>query len=350
MNKRLFFIFLAIQFAFFKPVTAGKVPTVRVLENTAVFTDAPFKSCHASTIEKLKDGKIIAAWFGGSYEGATDVCIWSAVCEKGKWSSPVKIVTGYNNQQQQIPCWNPVLFKSRDNLLYLFYKVGPNPREWWGEVVISADNGLTWGKKMKLPDGFLGPIKNKPIQLSNGDILCPSSTESADSKKWCAHVEIANPALTEWHKVLIDTSSNLGVIQPSVIIMPDGKLKMLCRSRSNCIVETESADNGRTWSSLKKMDVPNPNSGIDAVNLNSNLFALVYNPLLSGADWFNGRNLLYVAISSDSETWRDVYVLEKEKDGEFSYPAIIADGNTVYITYTYNRKFIKYVSLQIINN
>ena len=61
----------------------------------------------------------------------------------------------------------------------LFYKVGPDPRKWWGMLITSTDGGETWSAPRRLPENILGPIKNKPVQLSDGTILCASSTRRA---------------------------------------------------------------------------------------------------------------------------------------------------------------------------
>jgi alpha-L-fucosidase len=52
--------------------------------------------------------------------------------------------------------------------------------------------------------------------------------------------------------------------------------------------------------------------------------------------------------SEDGITWKELLVLENQSSGEFSYPAIIqAKDGSIHLTYTYNRKKIKYISLQI---
>ncbi len=248
---------------------------------------------------------------------------------------------------KQVACWNPVLFKTKDNTVILFYKAGINPREWHGYFIKSPDFGKTWSKPEALPKGFLGPIKDKPIQLANGNILCPSSTESLDGS-WKIHLEITDENLSSWKKIEIKSDSTVGIIQPTILKHSKGKLEMLCRSRQNLIYQTWSSDNGLHWSEPEKTSVPNPNSGIDAVSLSNGSFILVYNPLLHGKEWYNGRNVLDVAISEDGVNWKDIYRLEKHKDGEYSYPAVIqASDGTIQITYTYNRKTIKYVVLKL---
>ncbi|RYG06025.1 MAG: hypothetical protein EOO02_01975, partial [Chitinophagaceae bacterium] len=316
-----------------------------IVKSELIMNNPPFKASHASTLTELKDGSILAAWFGGEYEGNKDVTIRTSVLQDGKWSAPISVADGIQNKKLRYPCWNPVLLRTQAGKLFLYYKVGPNPREWWGEMKSSDDEGRTWSNAKKLPAGFLGPIKNKSVQLADGTILHPSSTESLDEKKWIIHLEKSDANSENWKKIEIDCDT-FGVIQPSLLSYPNGKLQMISRSRQNAIVETWSTDNGNTWSPLAKLDLVNPNSGIDAVTLKSGQQMLVYNPGVSGKDWFNGRNKLRVAVSKDGKTWEDVAVLEDKPTGEYSYPAIIEGSNgDVHITYTDDRKNIRYVRL-----
>lgn len=320
-------------------------PNLEIKTSEFIFEDAPFKACHASTLVELANKKIMAAWFGGTNEGNKDVCIWSSINTNGKWSKPINIANGIQNDTLQYPCWNPVLFKTKANLLILHYKVGPNPRTWWGMVKTSKDNGLTWSKASKLPDGFLGPIKNKPIQLTSGTILYPSSTESLDEKTWQIHLEKSDAQGKNFKKIIIDCG-NFGVIQPSILQHSDGRLQLLCRSRQNVIVSSWSADEGNTWSKLTALALPNPNAGADAVSLKNGLYLLVYNPLPAGKNWWEGRSILKLALSKNGIDWNDIYTLEQHDSGEYSYPAIIqsTDG-AIHLSYTSERKKIKYCKL-----
>lgn len=309
----------------------------------------PVPAVHASTITELPGGQLVASWFGGSRESAPDVCIYTSVFAKGKWSAPAIAATG-TDKKIRYATWNPVLITTRAGKLLLFYKAGPSPRDWWGLMKYSTDKGRTWSKAEKLPEGILGPIKNKPVQLANGTLLHPSSTESKDEKQWHIHVELSDSTGHNWRKVAINCDT-FGVIQPSALFHPGNRLQLVCRSRQNVIVQTFSDDNGETWTPLTRQTTRNPNSGIDAVTTKSGLQVLIYNPAVMGADWSAGRNELRVAVSKDGENWNDVYELEKQSTGEFSYPAVIQtrDG-LLHITYTYNRKNIKHVVLKIKSN
>ena len=88
------------------------------------------------------------------------------------------MATGIQPEGPRQPTWNPVLFQPPSGPLLLFYKVGPSARaSWWGMVIRSADAGKTWSQAQRLPDGILGPIKNKPVVLPDGSWLSGSSTE-----------------------------------------------------------------------------------------------------------------------------------------------------------------------------
>ncbi|MDE3143994.1 MAG: exo-alpha-sialidase [Bacteroidota bacterium] len=312
-----------------------------------IIKDPAFAACHAATLVELPNNKLMAAWFAGPYESSPEVCIWLALYQNGQWSPPSIIADGIINDSLRYACWNPVLFRNKKGKLFLFYKVGKSPRDWWGMMKYSTDDGKSWSAPKQLPDGFLGPIKNKPIQLKNGNLLYPSSTESKDLQQWKIHVEKSDGNANHWQHISINCDS-FAVIQPSILIHPNNKLQLLCRSKQNYIVQSWSTDNGKTWQPLSKTNLQNPNSGIDAVTLKNGLQLVVYNPLLSGKDWVNGRNKLAVAVSYNGIDWKNIYILEDLPDGEFSYPAVIQTNNgSVHIVYTYNRKNIKHVVLKI---
>lgn len=311
-----------------------------------IFTEAPFESCHAATIVDIGNGHLLAAWFGGKHEGNADVSIWLSHNTGDFWSAPIEVAAGMDSLGRPAACWNPVLFKSRSGEIFLHYKVGKSPREWWAEVIVSRDKGATWSKPKKLPENMLGPIKNKPLQLPNGDILYPSSTESLDDKKWRIHLEKSDSLGNNWEKISIN-NNHLNAIQPSILSHGNNRLQLLARSRNNKIVSSWSYDGGESWTELESTHLPNPNSGSDAVTLTNGLQLLVYNPLLAGKNWWEGRSVLKLASSTDGINWQNSYTLEEETKGEYSYPAIIqsADG-FIHIVYTYDRKCIKYIKFK----
>jgi predicted neuraminidase len=228
-----------------------------------------------------------------------------------------------------------------DASLALFYKVGPSPQTWWGMVRTSRDDGHSWSEAARLPDGILGPIKNKPARLADGVILAPSSTESPDRpSRWRVHFERSVDGGRSWTTSSaggIADGHDIDAIQPSILSHPGGQLEAIGRTRAGRVFETWSADGGKTWTPMTLAALPNPNSGIDAVTLRDGRHLIVYNHT------DRGRSPLNVALSLDGKTWQAALVLEIEP-GEYSYPAVIqsSDG-LVHITYTWKRQRIKHV-------
>ncbi len=308
-----------------------------IVSEEFIYETAPFPECHASTIAETDNG-LVAAWFGGQHEKNPDVGIWVSRKMDGKWTEPVEVANGIQYEGKRHPCWNPVLFQPKDGPLLLFYKVGPDPQTWWGMLTTSNDGGKTWDQPRRLPEGIDGPVKNKPIQLADGDILCGSSTEYDG---WRVHFERTSDLGKTWKRIgPINDGTEFNAIQPSILTYPDGRMQILCRSREKVVTQSWSDDGGQTWSEMTATELPNPNSGTDAVTLADGRQLLVYNHSLRNG---RGRGLLNVAVSEDGKHWKAALVLEDEK-GEFSYPAVIqtADG-LVHITYTHRRKKIKHV-------
>ena len=125
----------------------------------------------------------------------------SRATSAAQWTAPVEVANGVQADGTRHPCWNPVLFETAPGTLTLFYKVGPSPQRWWGMTRTSRDSGRTWSEATRLPDGILGPIKNKPVRLADGTLLSPTSTESTEQpSKWRVHFERS----TRWRQDLDD--------------------------------------------------------------------------------------------------------------------------------------------------
>jgi predicted neuraminidase len=314
-----------------------------ILVNEFIYETAPYPSAHASTIVETTSHEIVAAWFGGTRERSPDVGIWVARRTKDGWTPSVEVANGLQPDGTRHPTWNPVLFQPRSGPLMLFYKVGPSPESWWGMLRTSTDGGRTWSEARRLPDGILGPIKNKPVQLADGTILSPTSTESEpEPSRWQVHFERSSDGGTTWTATpALNDGMTLAAIQPSILFrekIGGDALLAVGRTRQGKVFSTSSDDGGKTWSALSLIDsLPNPNAGIDAVTLADGRQLIVYNPTT------RGRTPLAVATSRDGRTWTKVLTLE-DQPGEYSYPAVIqtSDGR-VHVTYTWKRQRVKHV-------
>ncbi|MXV15207.1 sialidase [Pedobacter sp. HMF7056] len=312
-----------------------------ILLDEFIFEKAPFPESHAATIAETPGG-LVTAWFGGTKERNPDVCIWVSRQVNGKWTAPANVADGIQDEKLRYPTWNPVLFQVPGGDLLLFYKVGPSPSTWKGWMKTSPDGGVTWSKAIALPGGYIGPVKNKPVLLANGNLFCPSSTEG---NGWKLHFEVTPDFGKTWRTVgPISDGKTLNAIQPSILQHGNGKLQILARSRDRALIESWSYDNGETWTTPTKTTLPNNNSGTDAVTLKDGRHMLVYNHVLPpGTEAKGPRTPLNISVSKDGRTWYAGAIIEDSPVSQYSYPSIIqtSDG-LVHVVYTWRRLAIKH--------
>jgi predicted neuraminidase len=335
-------------------------------ERKFLLTDghALFNNCHASTLARLPDGDLLAAFFAGLREGEGDTAIWLASSRQGQWQTPRRIFA-----ETGLAHWNPVLHVD-GRRIWIFYKVGPTVHDWTTRTAFSEDGGESWSAPRPLVPGDKsprGPVKNKMITLSNGDWLAPGSVET--EQYWDAFVDCSPDAGANWqrHDVPIEHRSGDakaseaiwqglkadalwetdldrvfkwdGVIQPTLWESVPGHVHMLLRSTRGRIYRSDSSDFGRTWLSAYPTNLPNNNSGIDLVSMTGGRLVLAFNPI--EGNWGSRSPLSLTSSTDNATTWSEPLPMEIE-DGEFSYPAIVAHENEIHVTYTWNRKNIVY--------
>lgn len=321
----------------------NSVVAVEQLKQEYVFgDDRPFAQCHASTVLRTKDGKFLVAWFGGTHEKHDDVGIWLSKGEPGNWSRPVEVA-----KIREDAHWNPVLFRDPSGKITLFFKVGKTIDFWETWYKTSDDDGESWTEAVELvpgDKGGRGPVRNKPIVLSNGTWLAPASNEL--NEVWNAFVDRSEDGGKTWTegefvKLQRDSTFGEGVIQPALWESSPGKVHMLLRSSAGVICRSDSEDYGKTWSPVYKTDLPNPNSGIDVTRLDDGTLVLIFNP--DNKNW-GSRSPISLAVSrNNGTTWSPIIELDRgTEDDEFSYPSVISWNDSVAVTYTWKRQRIAF--------
>ncbi|MBR6716083.1 MAG: family 78 glycoside hydrolase catalytic domain [Prevotella sp.] len=318
----------------------------QVVVDEFLYKRTSFPECHSASIVETKKGDLVATYFGGTKERNPDVCIWVSRKLKGKteWTQPQLVADGVFSPTHREACWNPVIYEMPNGELRIYFKIGVNVAGWKGWLVRSKDGGKTWGKREQLPDTIYGPIKNKPI-LNKGRLISPTSDER---NGWKLYFEYSDDLGKTWKRTaFVEADEGVKAIQPSIIVLPDGRLEALCRTRSRQIGVTYSNDNGETWSKLTFINTPNNNSGIDAVNLREGGYALICN------DWpieptkeKGARTPLSILRSNDGVNWKHWITLEDSPIHQYSYPSIIQsrDGH-IHVVYTWRRQRVKHVEL-----
>lgn len=339
---------------------------MQLIEQKYIEMDNPnYRYCHCSSIALFHNEPSVC-WFGGAFEAAEDSSIYYCRSENGKWTSPKRIFGG-----RGVPLWNPVLTNFDDQQLHLHFKSGAKICFWDSYKAVSSD-GWNFSEEKefapkKNPGDIRGSSRNKLLKLSNGRILAPGSVEGTgepgDTKNRC-FVDISDDNGLTWRKsaeilpALLDRKQ-VGVYNPSILVTPQsyrctgviqpalwesalGHVHMLMRSTETILFRSDSTDYGETWCAPYDSLLPSNNSGIDLTRLKDGRIILVYNPVRQ--NW-GERTPLVVDVSRDNGlTWDREIVLENEP-GEYSYPSIAADEQFIHVSYTANRKGIKYARI-----
>eukprot|EP00239_Pterosperma_sp_CCMP1384_P001783 CAMPEP_0197848218 /NCGR_PEP_ID=MMETSP1438-20131217/7991_1 /TAXON_ID=1461541 /ORGANISM="Pterosperma sp., Strain CCMP1384" /LENGTH=394 /DNA_ID=CAMNT_0043460361 /DNA_START=122 /DNA_END=1306 /DNA_ORIENTATION=- len=304
----------------------------------------PYKTNHASFIEKLPSGDMVMAWFSGTKEGKNDVSIVVSHLVNNVWSKPFVVSRrdGYSNQ-------NPVLFYDEDtNKLHLFHSSQPASK---GEThasvwyLVAADGrGLTpeaWSKPVEIFSKAGSFTKNRVLKRLDKTWILPMYYSSKPNYSWIKTLNPGeDPSTASWGDVSYEESNLL--VQPTVIRLHPGGSTLISFFRdrnAQHIWWSFSWDDGATWSKCSETSLPNNNAGIHAYALQSGRIAMVYNPQT------DSRDPLAVSISEDGGiTWPFTRILEHD-DGkqEFSYPTMTqtSDG-MIHVSYTWKRETIKY--------
>jgi len=310
--------------------------------NEGVKTDM----AHASSVLLLPNDKLMCVWYGGSKEGHADTRIWYSFYNLGIWDVPMQVPTDCEGMAH----WNPVL-QDFGSFARVFFKVGTDTKSWVTKYCdFDYDSEILGDIKILVEgddSGGRGPVKNKCLVTSDGLVIAGASTEQG---LWKTFFDLSSDGGNTWEKseyvvAKTENGNDVEMIQPTLWQDETGSIHAMFRTKNKRIYRSDSEDGGLTWSEAYPTSLPNNNSGIDCVTTNNGWLWLAYNPISDGR-----RNNLVLSLSKDDGVhWEDVVTLEESCNPfvEFSYPAIIADGNDIVVTYTYKRKVIKYAFLHI---
>ncbi len=314
---------------------------------------------HVGSICEVSDGNLGAVWYGGTREGAKDVAIFFSTKSSGKnapWSNP-RIIVDRASATKELNRYirkvgNPVLFSGPDKRLWLIY-VSITVGGWSGSalnVKASLNGGLSWSNSQRLT---LSPFFNIS-ELVKGRPLPVSAAEGNENRDHFA-VPIYHELLGYFPEILWIAFSRTNddiiyektrmaggssFIQPSIAPLNTHTAQAFfrCISPVRQISTARTDDGGQTWSTPKFLDLPNPDSAVDALPLRQDRILMAYN------DSPNNREILQLAVSNDRGiNWVQIHTLENSPQEEFSYPYMIRGRNgLIHLVYTWKRKRIKH--------
>jgi predicted neuraminidase len=311
----------------------------------------PHPSAHAATLAELpaeQGGRVAAAWFAGSAEGARDVAILMATFDGRQWSEAHPIVTRAQAQRDTgrlvRKLGNPVLSVDDKGRLHLWY-VSVGYGGWAGSSVnhaVSRDGGATWSPASKLITSpfwnFSTLVRTPPLPLGDGGWGLPAYHEFAAKRAEWLRLDAAGGVLD---KARLPAAAR--TLQPAVAALDADRAVAMMRDAgpANRIPLATTGDAGATWQAARATALPNPNASVALLRLHDGRLLLAYNPQSAN------RNKLALALSRDAgASWSAPRLVEDAAGGEeFSYPALLQgrDG-TVHLAYTWQRKTIKHVT------
>ena len=303
-------------------------------------------SAHAATLAELPDGRLAAAWFAGSREGAADVAVWFSLHDGHGWSAPRAIATRTGTATDTLAAvrkiGNPVLYAAGDRL-HLWY-VSAALGGWAGSSVnhaASGDGGAMWSAAEKLVTSpFLNVstlVRTPPLPLVDGGLGLPVYHEFIAKHGEWLRLDGAGRILAKERLALPRPG-----LQPAVAALDDRHALALLRDAGpgdGHILAAATDDGGASWQALPALPVRNPNASIALLRLASGKLLLAANP-------GDGRNVLQLFLSADEgETWQAGKKIEDQpgSSAEFSYPALLQgrDGR-IHLAYTWQRQGIRH--------
>lgn len=312
--------------------------------------ECPTPSVHGANVIETRDGGLLATWFGGKREGATDVSLWAAEYSPGSrsWSVPRRII-GRDETRAALgrhikTVGNSVLARDAQGGLWLYY-VSVSVGGWAGSAlnaVYSADEGKSWDAPRRLITSPFFNIstlnKSAPVLYSDGSIGLPVYHEFIGKFAELLRLDGSGHVLD---KARITQGRHS--IQPLLLPLAPQQALSLMRDTGphpGHVLLSRSEDGGRHWSADEELALPNPDSAVAGLRRPDGSLLLVFNDIEAG------RNSLALALSRDEgRSWRVVQHFEKSPDSEeYSYPYLIRSSHgTMHLLYTWNRKRIRHV-------
>ena len=319
-----------------------------------IIPDQGARMVHVASICEMPGGKFVAAWYGGTREGAKDVAIFLSVLSPQKdaaWTDP-QIIADRVSVSKELYRYikkvgNPVVFSDPMNRLWMIFVTIPFGG--WScsslNVKISDDGGETWTPARRLTlSPFLNIselVRNNPVPLQNGGFGVPIYHEFIGYFPEMLWIRLKNEtnARIEYRKTRIIGGRDY--IQPAVAVTGEHSAYAFyrCRSEKRTVGRSTTVDGGNTWSAAERLEQANPDAALDVIPLSDGRFLMAFN------DSAGTRENLKLALSDDrGKSWLAIATLENSPGQEFSYPYMIRSrSGDIHLVYTWKRKRIKHV-------
>ncbi len=321
-------------------------------------------AAHSSTVITLANGDLLAAWFAGSREGASDVVISGARFHAGQWSEPTTLMTrqhiARSHWEYNKKVGNPLLFADQKNRVHLIF-VSVGLGGWAGSRLnhsVSNDDGQSWSAPKRLylspffnvstlvrnnisptSQGFALPVYHELIRKYPTVIWFDRDMQNYQQKRMTSEPQLAT---------LFSLTPN--TLQPT-LVGTDNQwqvwLRNAFRGKADDIsipqVGYQESNDGKHWSAVRWLVVPNRDSALTVVRVNADTLVMAYNDGEKGS----ARERLFLASSHNGIDWTPRLWVENQAKGEFSYPSLTVHEGILDLLYTYQRTHIKHLRVGV---
>ncbi len=317
----------------------------------------PTPSAHAATVAEILPAettsnqpvRLLAAWFGGSREGAADVSLYQSQWTAGQrdWSTAREML-GRAQAERQLgrnirKLGNPLLVSEpgRQQLFFVSVSYGG----WAGSAInrsLSVDGGEHWSTAQRIitsPFFNLSTlVRNPGVWYTDGSLGLPVYHEFINKHGEWLRLD-ADGRVLEKSRMAMPRPT----LQPAVVPLSGTRAVAALRDAGpgpNHIQWSETHDGGQRWVQQSAREVPNPNAAAAMIGLSDGSLLMACNPI-SG----NRNQLSLLRSTNQGETWSLVRVIEESANDrdEFSYPALLQDRQgMIHLLYTWKRQGIRH--------
>jgi sialidase-1 len=314
----------------------------------------------------LSDGRWLlgySRWLGGAHDDdGSQVCALISEDRGDSWSCPFDIARPADGVEA---VRMPNFLRLNDGRLACFLRVRTNHLDTWTGMLICRDEAQLgtpqdgtelWSDPIRISPPAPGRhvlLNNRVVRLQHGAhagrILLPLASpwpweeedrRGSDIRTWVLRSDDDGQNWRPSDSML--EGPKRGLMEPYIVEMLDGRLRMWMRTQVGRQYESISTDGGVTWSTATVGPLVSPESPVAVARHEaSGLLMVVWNHNEPGAHTAD-RTPICIAFSQDEgETWFDELRLDpgdgEPKEGRsFSYPGAHFLGDTGFVTYYEN--------------
>lgn len=309
-------------------------------------------AAHASSLLAMPGAHssvVMAFWFAGARESAADVQIAASQFDRAtqQWSAARFVV---NRQAMAEPLGfgvrrlgNPVAWLDSQGKIHLFV-VATGLGGWAAARILhlrQSDAGqdfaaLTFAVVRVLPLSWLWNtsflVRSAPLALVDGGMVLPVHFELGIKYPVALRFDAGGE-----FKGMVRISSRKHLLQPTLLMASGSHWLALMRDQSPAgkVTVAQTSDGGQSWVDLPDLALDNPDASVAGLALAPGRMFLAHNPSS------NSRTALDLSRSADGRAWALAQGLARGAgQDEFSYPALAWSDDSLWVSYTDQRRRI----------